>query len=86
MNLNQPDNIGKILIAEDSEVNAKLATRMLTKLGYKTELARNGKEVIEKVSTESFALVLMDIQMQSSTVRKLRNGSLATKIHLELPP
>ena len=53
----------KILIAEDNVVNQKLATRMLSKLGYQADLAKNGKEAIEMVTQEHYDIILMDVQM-----------------------
>ena len=52
-----------ILIAEDNPVNQKWTTKILSKLGYQTELANNGKEVLEVVSTSTYDLILMDVQM-----------------------
>lgn len=52
-----------ILIAEDNLVNQQLALIVLNKLGYQPSLAENGKEAIEKMATESFDLILMDVQM-----------------------
>jgi signal transduction histidine kinase/DNA-binding response OmpR family regulator len=53
----------RILIAEDNIVNQKLATRMLNKLGYQPDLAKNGKEAIEMVGHEHYDIILMDVQM-----------------------
>ena len=52
-----------ILVAEDNPVNQKIALKILKKLGYGPELARNGKEVLEIVSHENYDLILMDVQM-----------------------
>ncbi|MBI5739820.1 MAG: response regulator [Nitrospirae bacterium] len=54
-----------ILLAEDNPVNQKLMTTMLNKMGYRVEIANNGKEAVEKVagSPGKFGLVFMDIQM-----------------------
>jgi CheY-like chemotaxis protein/signal transduction histidine kinase len=52
-----------ILIAEDNPVNQKWTTKILSKLGYQTALANNGKEVLEIVSNSQFDLILMDVQM-----------------------
>jgi two-component system sensor histidine kinase/response regulator len=54
-----------ILLAEDNPVNQKLAKMMLTKAGYKVEVASNGQEAIEKytASPEEFDLIFMDVQM-----------------------
>ena len=53
----------RLLIAEDNPVNQRIALKILTKLGYGPELARNGKEVLEMVSHENYDLILMDVQM-----------------------
>jgi signal transduction histidine kinase/CheY-like chemotaxis protein len=53
----------KILVAEDNPVNQKLAVRMLEKRGHRVTLACHGREAVAAVLSESFDLVLMDIQM-----------------------
>lgn len=53
----------RILLAEDNPVNQKLAMRLLEKAGYQVSLATNGEEVLEKVKTNTFDAILMDIQM-----------------------
>ncbi|MEO0895818.1 MAG: response regulator [Bacteroidota bacterium] len=53
----------KILMAEDNMVNQMVATRMLAKLGYRIDVAGNGKEAIEALKRQHYDLVLMDIQM-----------------------
>jgi CheY-like chemotaxis protein len=52
-----------VLIAEDNRVNQTVAVRLLEKRGHTTEVAVNGHEVQEKLSQQSFDLVLMDVQM-----------------------
>jgi PAS domain S-box-containing protein len=52
-----------ILVAEDNEVNQKLALRMLGKLGFMADVAENGSEVIECLKNKRYDLILMDIQM-----------------------
>lgn len=53
----------RILIVEDNLINQKVATRLLSKLGYETEIAPNGQEAIQKLKSTSFDLILMDCQM-----------------------
>ena len=53
----------RILIAEDNPVNQKWTTKILSKLGYQTEMVNNGKEVLEVVSDRQYDLILMDVQM-----------------------
>jgi two-component system sensor histidine kinase/response regulator len=53
----------RLLLVEDNRVNQKLAMRLLEKMGHQVTLAVNGKEALELFKTNSFDLVLMDIQM-----------------------
>jgi CheY-like chemotaxis protein len=53
----------RILIVEDNPVNLMLAERVLSKLGYTSEKASNGKEAVKAVSAVNFDVVLMDVQM-----------------------
>jgi two-component system sensor histidine kinase/response regulator len=54
-----------ILLAEDNPVNQKLAVSMLGKGGYTVEVAKNGKEAVEKYRTnpKAYNLIFMDLQM-----------------------
>jgi len=53
----------RILLAEDAELNRMVATRILEEAGAVVVSARDGREAVERVRSESFDLVLMDIQM-----------------------
>jgi len=53
----------RILLAEDSLVNQKLARALLEKAGHRVVVANNGREAIAACETEDFDLVLMDVQM-----------------------
>jgi CheY-like chemotaxis protein len=64
----------RILLAEDNDLNVQLMTLMFEKLGYELEIAKNGKEVLEKIKEQPFELILMDVQMP------VMNGLEATKI------
>jgi len=52
-----------ILVAEDNRVNQRVAMRMLEKRGHKTTLAENGREVLALLESQTFDLILMDVQM-----------------------
>lgn len=53
----------KILIIEDNELNLKLMKDVLEFAGYETETAEDGLTGVDKVKTQKFDLILLDIQM-----------------------
>jgi CheY-like chemotaxis protein len=53
----------KILLAEDSELNRKLALAMLARLGYQAEVATNGLEALGALAKGSYDVVLLDVHM-----------------------
>ncbi len=53
----------RILLAEDSLVNQKLAIGLLEKAGHQVVVADNGKQAVQLFESEKFDLVLMDVQM-----------------------
>jgi len=53
----------RVLLAEDSLVNQKLALALLQKWGHRTTVAVNGREAVEKWQSGGFDVILMDVQM-----------------------
>lgn len=53
----------RILLAEDSVVNQKVAIGLLSKWGHTITVANNGREALENRQTGEFDLILMDVQM-----------------------
>lgn len=62
-----------ILIVEDNLINQKVAGMLLEKLGYKYDIAENGRVALEKLEQKYYTFVFMDIQMP------VMNGHDATK-------
>jgi PAS domain S-box-containing protein len=54
---------GRILVVEDQEANAILATVLLQHMGHNVELAANGVEALHKLTQQKFDVVLMDLEM-----------------------
>ncbi len=65
----------RILMAEDNELNRKLANFILTRAGYRLDIANNGKQAVEMFleHPDRYDLILMDIQMPEM------DGIVATK-------
>ena len=53
----------RILVVEDNPSNLKLISSQLNTLGYKADLASNGKEALSMINSNSYALVLTDCNM-----------------------
>jgi PAS domain S-box-containing protein len=53
----------KLLLAEDSVVNQKLAVALLERAGHKVTVAENGRIAVDRIAAEPFDVVLMDVQM-----------------------
>jgi CheY-like chemotaxis protein len=58
-----PQKRVKILLAEDSPVNQKVALSQLRRLGCEVELANNGLEAVQAITRDTYDLVFMDCQM-----------------------
>ena len=74
----------RILLAEDNPVNQKLAVLILTKAGYKVEVANNGRKAVDAFAgrPDDFDLILMDVQMPEmdglAATLELRNRGFTT--------
>jgi CheY-like chemotaxis protein len=52
-----------VLVADDNPVNCEVARRHLERLGFRVDLAADGREAVEKARAGSYALVIMDCRM-----------------------
>ena len=53
----------RVLVAEDNNVNARIATALLERLGCTVDVAQDGLATLEALSRAGYDLVLMDCQM-----------------------
>jgi signal transduction histidine kinase/ligand-binding sensor domain-containing protein/CheY-like chemotaxis protein len=52
-----------VLLAEDNLINQHLVKRLLEKRGHAVTLTGSGREALERVETQLFDVILMDVQM-----------------------
>jgi signal transduction histidine kinase/ActR/RegA family two-component response regulator len=57
------DGALRVLLADDNEINLKLATALLAKLGLEPKVAHDGLEALEVLARQPFDVVLMDCHM-----------------------
>lgn len=79
---------GRILLAEDNEINQEIAVEILGEAGFSVEVAENGKiavDMLEKSGPGYYQLVLMDVQMPvmngyeaTKAIRRLKNKELSS--------
>ena len=78
---------GRILLAEDNELNQEIAVAILGDAGFTTDVAENGKIALEMLKNSEpgyYQLVLMDVQMPvmngyeaTQLIRKLEDSRLS---------
>jgi CheY-like chemotaxis protein len=53
----------RVLVAEDNVVNQRLAKAIIERLGWRVDLACNGREAVDMLGSRSYDVVFMDCQM-----------------------
>ncbi|NIJ47722.1 response regulator [Rhizomicrobium electricum] len=71
---------GRVLLAEDNEINVMVARTLLESAGYAVECVGDGVAAVEAAKTGRFDIILMDMQMPRM------GGIEAAKIIKALPP
>lgn len=79
---------GRLLLADDNELNREIATAILEEAGFTIETAENGQIAVEMLKASEagyYQLILMDVQMPvmngyeaTMEIRKLDNKELAS--------
>ena len=64
----------RILLVEDNEINQQVAKELLEQASLVVDVAKNGREAVEKIKETEYNLVLMDIHMPEM------DGFEATKV------
>ncbi len=68
------------LIAEDNNINNKVITFLLRKMGFRVKHVENGEEILEQLEKQHFDLILLDINMPKlggfETAKIIREGKI----------
>jgi signal transduction histidine kinase/HPt (histidine-containing phosphotransfer) domain-containing protein len=78
----------RILLAEDSLINQRLALGLLKKHGHEVVVANNGREAVDLAQSDEFDLILMDVQMPEmdgfEATREIRSRRASTGDHIPI--
>jgi len=71
---------GHALIVEDNQVNAKVLTALVKRIGLSSDLAENGEIAVQAVKDKDYDVIFMDLQMPvmdgfAATVKIRKNGN-----------
>lgn len=91
----QPVTSCDVLLVEDNLINQRVALSMLRKLGYRVDVAGDGKQALEALERSDYSVVLMDCMMPvmdgfeaTAAIRKnerLRNTTIIAMTAYAMP-
>jgi signal transduction histidine kinase len=82
---NMKNDTGSLLIVDDNELNRDMLSRRLERTGYAVTVASGAKEALSLIETESFDLVLLDVEMPSMSGLELLQIVRKTHSQMQLP-
>ena len=78
----------RILLVEDNTINQILAQRLIHKRGHQIVVANNGREALAALESQSFDLIMMDVQMPEMSglevTAEIRRREMETGEHIPI--
>jgi two-component system, sensor histidine kinase LadS len=83
-NMVKPQSSGRVLIVEDNVVNATILEKMVSRIGYQSDIVYSGQDALKILVDQEFDAILMDIQMPImdgiTATRWIRHRGITTPI------
>lgn len=57
------ENTLKVLVVDDDKINRIVASKWLNKWGFSVDVAVNGKDAVDRITSNSYYIILMDLQL-----------------------
>ncbi len=77
---------GKILVVDDDAINREICVEVLEPLGHQIHAAASGNEALERITRDSFDLVITDLSMPGvsgwDVAKKVKKASPSTRVML----
>jgi len=71
-----------VLVVDDNQINRQVAEILLTEMGFKVDLAENGRIAVDKVAGNAYGVIFLDCQMPemdgfdaARAIRQMEQGS-----------